>query len=930
MRPFFKAHSRAIAAGLASAILVLAAVLRLWNLNSNSFTFDAATLSNLAAQVVEHGRLPMQGMVSSTGVKNPPLGIYVLSVPMLVSRDPTVIAGFVACLNIAAVWGTYWLGSRYWNRWVGLLAALLFAVSPWAIERSRNILGQDLLAPGGVLFFAFLMLWLVDRKNWALGAAIVTLAAIIQLHLAAIALIPLMILLILADAVSYLRRQERVPFLKPLLSGVLMGGLLYVPYLMADANTGWDNIRRVLATLQGEAFIHREALDLALMNIGGRNIHSLAGPERFREYLAGIGDQYWPDRIEEALVVLAFFYLFVRLLLDHSNSRTVRRNGLLLLWLATPWLFFVRSSTEIYFHYFVIEYSAPYLVLAAAAYDVVTSISRRSVQRAFVGGVAVAAIALAVWQSRFVVTLYDFIDTHDTPGGKGTPVRFLKEVAQTMGWVAGLNEGTQVLVLCDGVDPNASDCPAAFAFLAGDKANLVFDDYNDRRLLAHSNDPETLAVLAPGQSLAASELPRFATPIPGATIPLREGREEYLFYRIHNYYRDLAEYLATTATSDDAIVLVGPDQRAPLDAFYQGTLPIYELPEQPHEENATQSKLEQLASRHRRIYTIYQAAEVSDPEGSVDQWLTSHAYASADTWLGPIRLVTYTMPQFVTPQVSLSPDAILGDQLRLVTLEWPGEPVTAGGLLPLSFTWQAVAQPSADLTLFVQLLDTQGQVQAQRDVPLTQDGRPTSEWQIGEQTESRLSLSIPPGLTPGDYRLIVGLYDAATGTRLMSDHVDHLDLGPVALERPSTPYPLAQLGTRFHPQLTFDDITLVGHDRYKSGTAVAPDTPLHPGDSLHLVFDWRADEPVADDRSFTVRLSDGQGKALATLTAPLVSESYGSSQWQPGDVVRGEHEWSLPHDLAPGRYLVQISASAEGAEWSNLGFVVVSTPSAPG
>ncbi len=124
---------------LLAAILALAAILRFWRLGAVSFTFDAAAVSNLAAQWIDQGRLPLQGMVSSTGFRNPPLAVYLISLPLRFSRDPLVLTGFVIVLNLLAVAGTFWLGRRYWSTGVGLLAALLWAVSPWAVQHSRAV-----------------------------------------------------------------------------------------------------------------------------------------------------------------------------------------------------------------------------------------------------------------------------------------------------------------------------------------------------------------------------------------------------------------------------------------------------------------------------------------------------------------------------------------------------------------------------------------------------------------------------------------------------------------------------------------------------------------------------------------------------------------------------------------------------------------------
>jgi hypothetical protein len=149
-----------------------AAAVRFYRLGAVSFTFDAAAVSNLAAQWIDQGRLPLQGMVSSTGFRNPPLTVYLISLPLRVSRDPLALTGFVVALNLLAVLGAFWLGRRYWSMAAGLLAALLFAVSPWAVQHSRGVLGQDLLAPGVVALMLCTLAWFVDGRRWMLAASL--------------------------------------------------------------------------------------------------------------------------------------------------------------------------------------------------------------------------------------------------------------------------------------------------------------------------------------------------------------------------------------------------------------------------------------------------------------------------------------------------------------------------------------------------------------------------------------------------------------------------------------------------------------------------------------------------------------------------------------------------------------------------------------
>ncbi len=772
---------------LLAAILALAAALRFYRLGAVAFTFDAAAVSNLAAQWIDQGRLPLQGMVSSTGFRNPPLTVYLISLPLRFSRDPLALTGFVVALNLLAVAGTFWLGRRYWSAAAGLLAALLFAVSPWAVQHSRGVLGQDLLAPGVVLLMLCTLAWFVDGRRWLLAVALVTLAALIQIHLAALALAPLLTLLVLWELISQRRQGAAARLWQPLALGVALGALLYLPYLAADAQQGWVNVRGFLGQGGGSAGVQGQTFDLALLNIGGRNIHALAGPQRFRDFLAGLpGIAYWLDRLEELLVLASALFLGVRLLRRRYDARQARSHGVLLLWLGTPVLFFLVFSAQVQLHYLVVLYPAPYLALAAAAGELFHLLAGRVwLRRGLVAAGGLALLLLVAWQITLIGAIYRFIDQHDTPDGWPTPARIVRAAAHTLTEYASLTPDGEVIVLCQGQVPEWDECPAVWTFLASQLPNVRIMDYDDPGFRVYQEAEDALFLLTPGASLAAAELPLLAQALPEADAPLRENVDAYRFFRIHNPYSDIARYLERMAQPGDAVLLVGRDQQPALARFYTGDLPIYQLP-QP-DPDTTLRQLEQIAGQHRQLLVLYRAAEESDPDGLVQGWLAEHGYPSRESWLGPVAAVRVLLPGAEEGWSAAQPEADFDGQLRLRAVARSAEALQAGKLLAVRLDWQALAQPAADYSLFIQLLDAAGQVVTQRDLPLQASGALSSAWQPGQQASTRAALALPADSAPGQYRLIAGLYDPQSGARLPVGRGDFLDLGVLQIEPASQP-----------------------------------------------------------------------------------------------------------------------------------------------
>jgi hypothetical protein len=107
-------------------------------------------------------------------------------------------------------------------------------------------------------------------------------------------------------------------------------------------------------------------------------------------------------------------------------------------------------------------------------------------------------------------------------------------------------------------------------------------------------------------------------------------------------------------------------------------------------------------------------------------------------------------------------------------IELTGYNLEADGLLPdsrpdsfnLTLYWQSTAPIPADYTVFTQLIGPDGQVRAQWDNPPQAGRYPTTAWTANDTVVDRYTLTLREDAPPGDYRLLVGMYDPTTGRRL--------------------------------------------------------------------------------------------------------------------------------------------------------------------
>jgi len=70
-------------------------------------------------------------------------------------------------------------------------------------------------------------------------------------------------------------------------------------------------------------------------------------------------------------------------------------------------------------------------------------------------------------------------------------------------------------------------------------------------------------------------------------------------------------------------------------------------------------------------------------------------------------------------------------------------------------------------TVFLHVVDEQGQIIAQRDWIPGEGTQPTTSWLRDEVIADSLNLSLPAEITSGQYRMILGMYLPPTGPRLL-------------------------------------------------------------------------------------------------------------------------------------------------------------------
>ena len=385
-------------------------------------------------------------------------------------------------------------------------------------------------------------------------------------------------------------------------------------------------------------------------------------------------------------------------------------------------------------------------------------------------------------------------------------------------------------------------------------------------------------------------------------------------------YRGMARYLEAVAGPEDAIILNAAGQQEVFGYYYRGRAPVYPLPRRrPLDPSATVAELETIVTGAKRVYALYWATDESDPAGVIEGWLNRHAFEATDVWVGNVRLVSYAAPP--SEDELLPAEIRLGDHITLTGYRWltssadrPSARTVPGEILAIQLRWATDTPLDERYVVFVQALDGANHLVGQRDAEPTP---PTVDWKPGQPILDRHGLLIEPGTPPGEHRLILGMYNAADGQRLPSASGDFVELGTFVVERPEVPPPVAALRFRHPADVVLGPLRLLGYEQYRLGHRYDPETPLQPGDPLHVVLYWQAQQHPQRDWQVSLQLAPvaDPTSPVAGGTFPAAGVDYPTTHWRQGELVRAQFDLFLPGDSPPGEYRVRLRLLDEtGAE----------------
>ena len=463
-------------------ILALAAFLRLYQLDLIDLRFDEASALQSALGIAR-GQWLLVAPFSGSVANHPPVYLYLMALPYLFTREVLTVVAYRALLDVAAI-GLCWLVCRrHFNVRVAHVAALLFAIAPWAVQYAR----KTWTAP--LPLFSMLLLWglleVVQRRNpWGWSLVGLGLALCIGAHLSGLFLLPV-VLIALVMGFRTLRWR-------PVLMGLVPLVLLAAAYLSYDAGHDFANVRALLgrtstatstnsaAQMTSPLSNAGDALRFTAWLSGGAHLSDLTGPS-FADWTAQSAQAFsWLDDLQQALFWVSLVGVLACAILVWRQTQ--RRNALLIVltFCIVPAVWQLRSQPAgqpLQQHYFTLAYPAQFVLMALAADAVFArgrQLAQQTVTRAQMGAamsglVAGLIVLIGAWQVFSTLRFYEFVQQHVTyPGGYGPSVRQALQQTQLASAQITSGQFPDVIVVAPGGDPLVNEPSTVMdALLAG-------------------------------------------------------------------------------------------------------------------------------------------------------------------------------------------------------------------------------------------------------------------------------------------------------------------------------------------------------------------------------------------------------------------------------------------------------------------------------
>lgn len=228
----------------------------------------------------------------------------------------------------------------------------------------------------------------------------------------------------------------------------------------------------------------------------------------------------------------------------------------------------------------------------------------------------------------------------------------------------------------------------------------------------------------------------------------------------------------------------------------------------------------------------------------------------------------------------------IGDRIRLIDFDLTSDQLVPGSAVDLTLRWQTQYTMTDGYSVFVNIVDAQGNFVAQLDAVPADGVRPTPSWLPGETIIDRHVLMLPITAAPGDYGLLIGLYSPYGGWH------ERTSLGGDAIQ-------LATLHVSTIPHRL--DVNL---EKFAALLGYSLEiSEFKPGQYLAVTLYWQArDNTLASYQSFVYLMRADDQTPIAMSDSIPGAGLRPTPTWYWGETVPDPHLLRLPDNLPPGQY----------------------------
>jgi hypothetical protein len=244
-------------------------------------------------------------------------------------------------------------------------------------------------------------------------------------------------------------------------------------------------------------------------------------------------------------------------------------------------------------------------------------------------------------------------------------------------------------------------------------------------------------------------------------------------------WREMMHFVHEKAQPGDLLIYDFPD---PAIVHYNaGRLPIALIPDSAGlGADQIGAQVKGAIAGRTRVWLVPLVRPWWDARGDTITWLERHADRLDQRFFRGAHVSLYLTPAGWQSAMRSQPVEFaqglrlqgyrlaVGSTLGVAGSVQPDQPaiVSPGDTLGVSLYWQADGPTAVPYTVFTHLVGADGQLYGQWDNPPVRGTYPTTDWLPGEQVVDQYEIAVSPAAPPGEYRLLVGLYDPSTSARL--------------------------------------------------------------------------------------------------------------------------------------------------------------------